>query len=63
MSELEQQKRKCLFNQANKNKQPDNISYPTYHYMKEHSSYVYVEKNIQKRLDHYFSCTRSSTRI
>ena len=39
-----------MFVQPSKQEQTtDNISYPTYHYMKEHSSYVYVKK-IFKRL-------------
>jgi sec-independent protein translocase protein TatB len=48
MSELEQQKREMFVQPSKQEQTTDNISYPTYHYVKEHSSFVYVEKNIQK---------------
>ncbi|RXS99391.1 Sec-independent protein translocase protein TatB [Acinetobacter junii] len=48
MSELEQQKREMFVQTSKQEQTTDNISYPTYHYVKEYSSFVYVEKNIQK---------------
>ena len=48
LSELREQMQQEMQRIAELEQTTDNISYPTYHYVKEHSSFVYVEKNIQK---------------
>lgn len=55
MSELEQQKREMFVQPSKQEQTRDNISYPIYHYMKEHPSFVYVEKYIQKAQTTIFS--------